>query len=223
MKSKELIIFGISDFAKQMMYYFSIDSGYKVIAFCVDNKYLPESGEFLTLPVISIDNLMNDYRRDEVNLFLAIGYRNMRMRKQLFDRLHSAGFKMVNYISSKAIFYSNLEIGANNVILGGVNIEPFVKIGDNNIIWSNTLIGHDTIIENHNYISACCLIGGQSVIKDLCFIGNGVVTINDITIRDETYVVCGGVLLNSTRAANRYEGNPARSISNHKDQGILIN
>lgn len=84
-------------------------------------------------------------------MFIAIGYKEMRNRKVLYDIAKDKGYELANYISSKAIIYDNLEVGENNVIMGNVQIEPFVKIGNNNIFWSDTLICHDTRIKDHNF------------------------------------------------------------------------
>lgn len=219
---EEVIIYGIGSFAELMNYYLKEDSNYKVCAFTVDKDYI-NCDSFINLPLIDFENINNLYPPSKYKMFIAIGYKNMRNRKLLFDKAKSKGYELINYISSKSIIYNNLKISENNVIMGNVNIEPFVTIGDNNIIWSDTLIGHNARINSHNYISAKCLIAGDCKIEDLCFIGNGVVMINNLKIRNETYIIAGSTLLKSTEEYCRYIGFPAKIFgSNHKESGIII-
>ncbi len=42
----DVIIFGIQDFAELAHFYLENDSPHKVVAFSVNEKYMPEGGEF---------------------------------------------------------------------------------------------------------------------------------------------------------------------------------
>lgn len=57
---------------------------------------------------------------------------------------------------------------------------------------------------------------------DLCFLGNAALTVNNINIRDETYMVSGTIILRDTETAGKYHGNPAKLIGRHADTGIII-
>lgn len=217
----KLVIYGIGPFAKLMRYYFSADGGREVAGFTVDEEYLT-SDSFENLPVIPFRSVESRFPPGKFRMFVAIGYQRMRNRPILFDKAKRKGYELVNYVNRRAIVYEDLKMGENNAILGNVNIEPGVELGNNNIVWSDTLLGHDLKIGDHNYISAKCLIAGNSVIRDLCFIGNGAVTINDLTIEDETHVFPGAVLFKNSKTGGRYMGNPARHVGTHRGDGIVI-
>lgn len=218
---KDIIIYGLGPFAKLMNYYFTSDSQYHVVGFCADKSYTNRE-EFCGLPVVPFEYVSEKWPAETHDMFVAIGYRKMRSRAIMFRKAKDSGYRLVCYISKKAIIYENLIIGENNVIMGNVNIEPWVTIGDNNIIWSDSLLGHNLVIGNHNYISAKCLLAGDMVIEDQCFIGNGAVTINKIRINRETHVFPGAVVLNTTEPGGRYMGNPAKYVGSHKGDGIVI-
>ena len=219
--SEKIIIYGLGPFAKLMHYYFTMDSAYDVSGFCVDKEYMTQE-KFCELPVSSLEGAAEKWNAELYRMFVAIGYRKMRDRTIMFDKVKKLGYQLVNYISSHAIVYDNLVIGENNVVMANVNIEPWVRIEDNNIFWSDTLLGHNLEVGSHNYVSAKCLLAGDMVIKDLCFIGNGAVTINQIVIEDETHLLPGAVLLESTKPYGRYSGNPAIYVSSHNENGIII-
>lgn len=217
----DLIVYGKGDFAKLMLHYFSTDSKYNVVAFCVDKSYL-DNETFCNLPLISFEDLETKYPSDRFKAFVAIGYSNMKARKVMFDKIKSKNYKCVNYISSKAIIDSSFIIGENNVILENTVIEPFVKIENNNIIWSSCNICHDVFIDSHSFIAAQTLIGGFSKIKNNCFIGFNSTIIQNIILENETLVGAKSLILKDTKSHTKYIGNPAKSISNHKEEGIKI-
>jgi UDP-N-acetylbacillosamine N-acetyltransferase len=217
----KVVIYGLGPFAKLMNFYFTNDGRYHVLGFCVDKCYL-DRGEFCGLPVVPFESVGEKWPAVTHEMFVAIGYKRMRSRAIMFNKAKASGYRLVSYISKKAIVYENLIIGENNVVMDNVTIEPWVTIGDNNIIWSDTLLGHNLVIGNHNYISAKCLLAGDMVIKDQCFIGNGAVTINKIKIDHETHVFPGAVVLYSTEPGGRYMGNPAQYVGSHKGEGIVI-
>ena len=61
----KVIIFGLGDMAELAHYYLKNDSEHEVIAFCVDNKLLPNENYFLGLQVVSFDYVTKNYPANE--------------------------------------------------------------------------------------------------------------------------------------------------------------
>lgn len=217
----DLVIYGIGPFAELMHYYFTNDSDYRVAAFTADAEYIQRTA-FCGLPVVPFEEISERYPPRTARMFVAIGYRRMRARQVLFSRAKERGYVLASYISSRALRFSNLKIGENNVAMGNVHMEPFVKIGDNNLFWSDTLVCHHVSVGHGNYIAAKCVLGGNSEIEDGSFLGNGTVLINGVKIDRETHVLPGSAVYHSTKAFHKYLGNPARPIGEHREQGIVI-
>lgn len=216
-----VIIYGKGDFAKQIYYYLSNDSNYKVVAFCVDEAYL-DCETFCELPLVSFERIDTLYPHSEYDAFVAMGYSNMRARKVMFEKIKNKKYKCINYISSQAIIDKSVIIGENNVILQNSVIEPFVEIGDNNIIWSSSNICHDVKVHSHSFIASQSVIGGFSVIKDNCFLGFNATIVQNIVIEEETLVGAKSLILGNTNKYTKYLGNPAKIASSHKKEGIKI-
>lgn len=216
-----IVIYGSGPLARLMAYYFSHDSHYNVVCFTVDEEYYAVK-TFCSLPVIPFNEVCDKFPPTDYKMLVAIGYKSMRNRKRMYDKAKEKNYALVNYISSKAITYDTINIGENNIIMGNVNIEPFVTIGNNNLFWSDTLVSHDVVIGDHNYISAKCLIGGGSLMENLCFFGNSTTGINDLIIRNETQSIPGSTLMESTKQCTKYIGTPARAIGTHHEEGIRI-
>ncbi len=217
----DLVIFGAGPFARLMHYYFTHDSEYRVTAFTADPEYLAEP-QFCGLPAIPFERVVECHPPSRARMFVAVGYRRMRARAEMFQRARSCGYTLANYISSRAMRYPDLRLGENNVAMANVHFEPFVTVGDNNVFWSDTLVCHDVTVGDGNYVAAKCVLGGNSVVTEGCFVGNGSILINDVTLAPETHMLPGAVALQSTRAFRRYAGNPAREIGGHEERGIVI-
>jgi len=218
---KGIIIYGSGEFAKLVAFYLSTDSHYKVEAFTVDKKYTNTTKTPNIIPFEDIDSIFPPQNYD---MLIAIGYKCMRNREKMFNRARNKGYKLINFISSKALYYNDLVIGDNNIILPATHIEPNVVIGDNNIFWSDTLLCHGLQLGNHNYIAPKVVLGANSTIGDLCFFGTRSTMIDQLNIEDETFLVAGSTLFIDTENCYRYSGNPARKLEkNHIKQGICIN
>ncbi len=217
----DLVICGIGPFARLMRFYFSSDSGYRVVAFTADKDYIA-GDSFSGLPVIPLERVAHSFPPECASMFVAIGYKRMRNRRLLFDRAKAMGYSLANYVSSAAVHYPGLKLGENNVLMANVVVEPFVSIGNNNVFWTGTLVCHDAFVGDHNYAAARCTVGGGCVVRDGCFLGNGSILIDHLELASETHLAPGAVVLRSTSEFRRYMGNPAREIGSHQEQGIVI-
>ncbi len=218
---KDILIYGLGDFARLVLHYFSRDKNYCVVAFCADEKYIKNSS-FCNLPIISFEQIENLYPSAKYSIFVAAGYSSMRNRVIMFEKVKSKHYSCVNYISPYAIIDPTLNIGENNIILENCVIEPFTVIGDNNIIWSSTNICHNVKIHSHSFIASQSLIGGFSEVMNNCFIGFNAKIIQNIVVGDETLVGANSLVIKDTQSYCKYLGSPAKKVSSHKEQGIKI-
>ncbi len=217
----KLVIYGNSDFAELMHYYFTSDSQYEVVGFCVDKEYI-KSKTFLDKPLVSFDKVDKIFPPEKFNMFVAVGYKSMRLRKTLFDKTLSLGYKHVNYISSNAHIDSSNIIGENNALLHNVVLEPFAKIGNNNIINTNAIICHHSEIKDDCFVAARSTIGGFSILNNNCFIGFSSTILQKLTIESETLIAAGTIMNIDSKECTMYAGIPAKLISSHKENGIEI-
>lgn len=216
----KIIIYGNGDFAKLMYLYFQSDSGFQVVAFCADKKYIHER-EIYGLKVYDFETIEKEFEVERFKMFVAIGYGNMRARERMFYKAKNKGYDLINYVSSTVIMSPNINLGENNAILHGVIIEPNVDIGNNNIIWSSTTICHDGRIGDHNFIAAGTVIGGFSKIDDLCFIGFNSTIIQNIHILNESLIGAKSLQLSNTVACSKWVGSPSKIVGYHQE-GIKI-
>lgn len=219
--SKNIIVFGIGNLSK-VIYEYSLEmSDFNIEAFMVDDEYYNDE-IFCSLPVLKSSMLNDELFVKSHSFLLCVGYKKMRNRKILFNKLLDKNCDLVNFIHPNSYICKTAIMGVNNIIFPGVVIENSVKIGDNNLFWSQTLIAHDVFMSSHNYIAAQVLIAGDSHIGNLCFFGNKSFLINSLNVADETYLVAGSGLFKNSLPSCMYWKNPAIMMGKHEENGIEI-
>ena len=210
-KNKKLVIFGTGELAELSHFYFTNDSEYEVVAFCLDEEFI-NSKIHLNLPIVNYKEIEKIYPIENYELFIAIGYSKLnenRREKYLDSKLK--GYKLASYISSKSSYWPSLVIGDNTFIMESNTIMPFCKIGNNVLIWVNNDIAHHMVIEDHVTITSHCAIGGNVIIKEQSFIGLNSTIRNNIVIGKCSII---GAATNVTRDIKDFSlvmGNPAKS------------
>lgn len=217
----QVVIYGAGSFAKQMHFYFTHDSPHSVAAFSVDSAYVTQV-HLCGLPVVPFEQVVEQCSPDRFAMFVAVGYKRMRDRLRLYAKAKALGYNLVNYISTRASYFHDLEVGDNNVVLANAHFEPFSRIGNNNAFMVDTLVSHDVNIGDGNFFSAKCLIASRCTVEDGCFMGNGTVLIDGLHISRETQIVAGSTVFQNTREFRKYMGSPAREIGSHEEHGIVI-
>jgi len=209
----EVVIFGIKDLAELAHYYLQTDSKHKVVAFSVNKQYMPESGLFHNLPVVSFENIEKLYSPDHYLFFAPLTHKNMNQdRERIYNAIKDKGYKLISYISSKATIFDNIKIGDNCFILEDNTIQPFVEIGNDVVLWSGNHIGHHSVIKDHVFLTSHVVISGNCMIERNCFLGVNSALKENITLGEGTFIAMSSSITKNTESYSIYSGNPAKKI-----------
>jgi len=204
--AEKLIIIGDKAFAEIAYEYFKHDSDYEAVAFSINKDYITKK-ELFGLPIVPFEQLENLYSPKEHDAFVAITYNNFnRTRTKLYRQAKSKGYKLANYISSKAFVWKNVEIGENCFIFENNTVQPFVKIGNNVILWSGNHIGHHSIVKDNCFISSHVVISGYCEVNENCFIGVNATLADNINIAKDCFIGAGATILKNTEEEKIYPG-----------------
>lgn len=209
---KALLIFGSTSLAKQAYYYAVNNMGMNVLGFVLDADHKSEDA-FLSLPIFSWQEACDRYSADEVNFFVAIGYKKMRERERVYSKVKNAGYALINILAPSCYLANDVSIGDNNIIMPGAIVEPGTSIGNNNVIWSNSTICHDSSIGSHNFIAANTTIGGEVKIGNNNFLGFSSTILQQLVIGDDTLIAAQALLTKNTQNLYLYKGCPAKKIA----------
>jgi sugar O-acyltransferase (sialic acid O-acetyltransferase NeuD family) len=205
----KIIIFGIQDFAELAHYYLENDSEHEVVAFCVNEKYLPEDKFFHKLPIVPFESIENLYPSSEYKFFAPMSPQQMnRLREKVYNEIKSKGYELISYISSKATCFNNV-IGDNCFILENNTIQPFTSIGNNVVLWSGNHIGHHSVIKDHIMFTSHVVLSGHCVVENYCTLGVNATIRDGVTISEGTFVAMSASIIKNTEPWGLYKGNPA--------------
>ena len=155
-------------------------------------------------------------------MFVAVGYKHMRARRQMFIKAKDLGYTLATYISSKAHIDASNQIGENCMLLHGAILEPFAQVQDNCFINTATVICHHAKIQSHCFIAAKALVGGFTKIGSNSFLGFQSTVVQKLSLSSETLLAANSLLLKNSKKSTMYAGSPAKIISEHTDSGIQI-
>jgi sugar O-acyltransferase (sialic acid O-acetyltransferase NeuD family) len=214
----KILIFGIQDFAELAHYYLENDSEHEVVAFCVNEQYLPENKFFRGLPVVAFETVENHFPQSEFQFFAPMAPVKMnRLREEIYSAIKAKGYKMISYISTKATLFDN-PVGDNCFILENNTIQPFTSIGNNVVLWSGNHIGHHSTIKDHIMFTSHVVMSGHCTIENYCTLGVNATIRDGLTIAEGTFVAMAASIIKDTEPWGLYKGNPAvKSEKSTKD------
>ncbi|MBB2151281.1 acetyltransferase [Pedobacter gandavensis] len=200
----KVVIYGSGKMAEFICYSFNNDSPDEVVAFCVDNAYVPEmETKLMGLPILSFEQALVQYPKDKYLMHIAIGRNNA--RESIFHKVRESGYRFANYISSRANVWPDLKVGENVFIDQFCAIHPFVQIGDNCML-IGARIGHHTTIKDNVLLSANILAGNVTVGNN-SFLGINSSVKEDVCI-GRNNVIGAGVFITKDTEDNMLISNP---------------
>jgi sugar O-acyltransferase (sialic acid O-acetyltransferase NeuD family) len=203
---KKLVIFGSGDISQLAHFYFSTDSDYEIVAFTADASYIQES-TFCGLPVVAFENVAKQYPPRAHDFFVALSYSKLNaVRKEKYLAAKRLGYRLANFISSRATVLNEGRIGENCFIFEDNTIQPFVTIGNNVTLWSGNHIGHHSLIKDHTFIASHVVVSGGVEIGEQCFIGVNATLRDHIKVGDRCVIGAGALLLADAEQEGVYIG-----------------
>jgi sugar O-acyltransferase (sialic acid O-acetyltransferase NeuD family) len=206
-----VIIFGVQDFAQLAHFYLRHDSEHQVIAFSVNEAFLPAGGTFEGLPVVAFERVEAAYPPAQFKFFAPMSPRRMnRQRESVYAQIKAKGYEMISYVSSKATVFPGSPVGDNCFILEDNTIQPFVSIGNNVVLWSGNHIGHHSVIKDHVSFTSHVVLSGHCMVEPFAFFGVNATIRDGVHIAEGSLIAMAAAVIGDTEAWGVYKGNPAR-------------
>jgi sugar O-acyltransferase (sialic acid O-acetyltransferase NeuD family) len=194
MKDRKLIIVGDSAFAEVAYEYFTHDSRYEVVGFCVERAYLARDTLF-GLPVVAFEDVIDHFDPATHDFYAALVYTRMnRLRTRLYREAKAKGYRPASYVSSRAFVWHNVELGEHCFVFEDNTLQPFVRIGDNVVLWSGNHIGHHSTVGDNCFIASHVVVSGFCNIGANCFIGVNATFANNLDVGDDCLVGAGALV-----------------------------
>jgi sugar O-acyltransferase (sialic acid O-acetyltransferase NeuD family) len=195
---KRVVLFGTGQMASLVHFYLMHDSPYDVVAFTADAQRITEH-TLQGLPVVPFEEVTDLYPPEDFEMSVPMMYSQLNhARAAKYQEAKAKGYRLINYVSSRASTWPDLVLGDNCFIAEGSMIQPFAEIGNDVIIANGGLVGHNTVIDDHCFVGPhavtlgyvhvgpYCLLGANSTIRDGVTIGGECVIGAGVTIRQDT-------------------------------------
>lgn len=214
----KVIVFGNSVFAEHVYYLLTHDSQYEVTAFTVDSKYIV-ADKLFGVPVVPFENVEHFLKPTDYQMIVAVSFQKVnRLREEKYSQAKSKGYHLINYLSSMATTYPDLDVGDNCIISENSIVGPFVKIGNDVFVGSGAIIGHHTVLDSHCFVSPGAVVLGGVTVEEYCLIGANATVKEQVTITRECIVGSGVTINNNTQEKGIYVNPPAERLEKRSDE-----
>jgi sugar O-acyltransferase (sialic acid O-acetyltransferase NeuD family) len=208
---KKLAIIGSGDLG-QLMAHHATDSGFEVIGYYDDFQV---EGSYIKEKIIlgNTNKIANDYANaifDEI--IIAIGYKHLVFKEQLFDKIIKIGIPLANIIHSSAYIDKSVVLGKGIFILPNCTLDSGVRLGNCVLLNTGVVIAHDSYVDNFSFLAPAVAMAGYILVGKRCFLGINTTVIDNIQITDDTQTGGGSVITKNITEKGLYVGVPARKI-----------
>ncbi len=165
------------------------------------------------VPILGDDGIIYGYDPDNIVLVNGIGSsRSTDLRRSLYDRFVSEGYRFVNTIHPSAVISSTVGLKAGVQIMAGAILQPNALIEENVLVNTGVIIDHDCRIGAHVHLAPGVTLSGSVSVGARSHIGTGAVVVQGVQIGSGVLVAAGAVVVHDVRDGQHVMGVPAREV-----------
>lgn len=210
---KRLAIIGSGELGQQIRHYAEIENKFQVVGFFDD--YADPDSFVEGLPILgNIKEVLQSYKNGLFDVaFVAIGYKHLSFKKQLFTSLHS-NIPFATIISNPTYIDPTAQIGDGVILYPGCILDKNVVIDDNVVLNLGTIISHDCHLSNSTFCAPRVTVAGFSKIGECCFIGAGSIISDNVAIANNTIIGASALVISDIeKEKGTYIGVPAHLLN----------
>jgi sugar O-acyltransferase (sialic acid O-acetyltransferase NeuD family) len=215
---EKVVLFGNGQMARMISFYITHDSPFEMTGFTVNGENIREQ-TLLGAPVVPFEDIENRYPPDEFRMLIPVSYRNAnQLRAEKYHQARAKGYRLISYVSSRAVTWPGLVIGDNCIILEGCIVQPFSQIGSNVVLGCGSLVGHDCVIGDHCFLAPRAVTLGHVRVGPYCFLGANSTIRDGITIAAECVIGAGVTLSRNTQPKQVYVSSQLDPLPKRSDE-----
>ncbi|MBN2452353.1 MAG: acetyltransferase [Lentisphaeria bacterium] len=220
-ETRTIVLYGNGKLAELLLAVMAGDSRFRVCGVTADAAFVRDS-RFHGLPLVPFESVEEAFPPDRYGMLVTVGYRSMRLRREMFLKARARGYRMPNYIARTARVFPDLALGENNILFDMVYVGPRCRLGDNTVLRPQLYIGHESVVEDHAFITSGATVGSRCRIGALTFFGLGVTVLPGTGIAPENLIAAGSLVARGTEPGGVYMGHPARRVREVGDAGVTV-
>jgi sugar O-acyltransferase (sialic acid O-acetyltransferase NeuD family) len=209
---KNIIIVGSSGHAKIVIDIIEKENKYKIIGLI--DKPENYNKKILNYNIIGTDNDIPHIIKKHKLFGGIIAVGDNWTRYKVWEKIKSIkpNFNFVNAIHPSAQIAKNVRIGNGTVIMAGAIVNSDSSIGKHCIINTNSSLDHDSVMCDFSSLAPNSATGGNVQIGKFSAICLGANIIHGITIKEQSVIGAGSVVLKDIPEFSVFYGIPAKFI-----------
>lgn len=183
----QVFIYGSQNYAK-LVGEIAMEAGYSILGFLDDFSGVSERTYAHSRARII---------GEQIPVFLGIGYKDLRARAVLLEKLRQDNVNMPNLIHPRSYVHSSVVLGVGNVFMAGSFVDAFASLGNGNVLWPHAMISHDSRVGSNTFFSPKALACGFCNIGSNVFVGAGSIIVDHVTVPDDCFVKAASLVKKS--------------------------
>ncbi len=142
-------------------------------------------------------------------LIVAIGYRHLAFRQQVFERLQGR-FRFATLVDPSAIVDATCMLGEGAIVYPGCVLDMNVHVDGNALLNAGCVVAHDSVVGAGCFLSPAVKLAGFVTLEPSVVLGIGTIVIDNIRISSGVRTAAGAVVIHNLDVPGLYVGIPAR-------------
>ena len=143
--------------------------------------------------VCSFADIVEKYPAGKFGVVIAIGYKHLKARWEIFHRIQSLGYQTPALIHSKAYVREPSAVGPGAMVMAGAIVDVHAQIGAMCVLWPGVVVNHNSMIGTNTFLSPNATVCGYAQVGESSFVGAGAIIVDHIDVPAESFIKAGRV------------------------------
>ena len=148
----------------------------------------------------AFEDIISNYTPDKYNIVIGIGYKYMKERWSIYEKVRNAGYRTPSIIHPSACVRSHENIGDGAIVMTGSIVDINTTVGDSSVVWPGAVLSHDSHIGENCFISPNVTICGFVNVGRNTFIGAGSIIVDHNSVPANSFIKAGSLYCNKQRS-----------------------
>lgn len=128
------------------------------------------------------------FTANDFDLVLAVGYRHLAARLQIFEEASALGFHFPALAHPRAYVSDKATVGAGSMVMAGANVDAFAQVDSLCVLWPGSIVSHDSVVGRNCFLSPGATLCGFVTLGDSTFMGAGSVVVDGADVPPGAFI-----------------------------------
>jgi sugar O-acyltransferase (sialic acid O-acetyltransferase NeuD family) len=157
-------------------------------------------------------NSFLDAQFAESDFYVALGYKHLPRKAQIFQQLRAAGRRTPSFIHPSCHVHPTCRVGDGSIVYPMCNLDAEVELASGVLLNNSVVVSHNSKVGIAAYLSPGVVLSGHVTIGDFAFLGAGTMVANGRRIGTNARIGIGSVITRDVPDGASAIGNPLRLL-----------